>query len=269
MKEFSGIHSRFTGVPGFDLALTRCDGESVLPRHQHPNAFLSFVFHGAYAEGKGSRMLDCKSNHMTWHPPGDVHEVRHGADLVTSVQVSFDHQVIDDVDLCEAFSRQRSTAHVPGLRSLMNEIRWELENGDEFTQLNLRGLILGLLAGLAREFRAHSEQQPDIAPAVLKRLVDQHIVDSLPQAPDFTELARDLGLGPAQLVRLYRKASGKSPAAAARGYRLGQALELLRDSPFTLAQIALDAGYYDQSHLTRDFVRRMGCTPSAWRKRYH
>ena len=42
--------------------------------------------------------------------------------------------------------------------------------------------------------------------------------------------------------------------------------ELLR-SDKSIARIATEAGFTDQSHLTRVFVRHIGCAPGAYRKR--
>ena len=57
-----------------------------------------------------------------------------------------------------------------------------------------------------------------------------------------------------------------SPKAYARLLRFEHASALLeRASPpsRTLADVAMEAGYYDQSHLTRDFVALAGMTPGA------
>ena len=126
MTNFSGAHCHYSELPGLALTLTQCAGASVLPRHQHQEAFLSFVFKGAYEEGQGSRMQDCKENHITWHPQRDAHEVRHGEKEVTSLQITFESPVVEGINLRDAFARKRATAHVPGLRGVLNEARWEL-----------------------------------------------------------------------------------------------------------------------------------------------
>lgn len=65
-------------------------------------------------------------------------------------------------------------------------------------------------------------------------------------------LSRDwVGLPPGQLVRLLRF------QRAVRGLSLGPALPL--------ARIALETGYADQAHLTREFRRYSGMTPSHFR----
>jgi AraC-like DNA-binding protein len=63
----------------------------------------------------------------------------------------------------------------------------------------------------------------------------------------------------------FRAQLGLAPKAYARIVRFQRAVCLLqgvRDG-HTLADVAIECGYYDQSHLTRDFVALAGCTPTA------
>jgi AraC-like DNA-binding protein len=64
----------------------------------------------------------------------------------------------------------------------------------------------------------------------------------------------------------FRRQLGVPPKAYARLLRFDHASALLgRLSPGrTLADVAMEAGYYDQSHLTRDFVALAGMTPGAY-----
>ena len=63
----------------------------------------------------------------------------------------------------------------------------------------------------------------------------------------------------------FRRQLGVSPKAYARLLRFEHASALLNEKPRgrTLADVAMEAGYYDQSHLTRDFVALAGMTPGA------
>ncbi len=63
----------------------------------------------------------------------------------------------------------------------------------------------------------------------------------------------------------FRTQLGLAPKAYARIIRFQRAVGLLgtvRDG-HTLADVAIECGYYDQSHLTRDFVALAGSTPTA------
>jgi len=55
-----------------------------------------------------------------------------------------------------------------------------------------------------------------------------------------------------------------SPKVLARMLRFGRVLQALRRDPGSdLLGVALDAGYYDQSHLNRDVQAFAGITPGA------
>ena len=64
----------------------------------------------------------------------------------------------------------------------------------------------------------------------------------------------------------FRTQLGVSPKAYARVLRFRRAVALLDGVGHgrTLADVAMDCGYYDQSHFTRDFVALAGCTPGVF-----
>jgi len=50
--------------------------------------------------------------------------------------------------------------------------------------------------------------------------------------------------------------------------RLRGARELLADASRSLADVACDTGFSDQSHFTRAFKQQFGEPPGAWRSRH-
>ena len=64
----------------------------------------------------------------------------------------------------------------------------------------------------------------------------------------------------------FKRQLGISPKAYARLLRFEHARSLLTTLPRgrTLAGVAIESGYYDQSHLTRDFAALAGITPGAY-----
>ena len=71
------------------------------------------------------------------------------------------------------------------------------------------------------------------------------------------------------MTERFRHQLGVSPKAYARLLRFEHARALLSqpERPRTLADVAMEAGFYDQSHLTRDFVALAGMTPGAYAAR--
>lgn len=75
------------------------------------------------------------------------------------------------------------------------------------------------------------------------------------------DLHRDFGIGTRQLERVFLDRVGMSPRLFARLARFRQALACKG----AWADIAASCGYYDQSHLIRDFQRFAGGSPSSIR----
>jgi AraC-like DNA-binding protein len=82
-------------------------------------------------------------------------------------------------------------------------------------------------------------------------------------------LAQQVALSPRRLTTLFRAETGLSPKQAARLMRFEHAKTtvvraLTAGAPPNLAQIAADCGYYDHSHLVRDFRQYTDVSPTAW-----
>jgi AraC-like DNA-binding protein len=79
------------------------------------------------------------------------------------------------------------------------------------------------------------------------------------------EVIAQSGVGRRQFERRFRDAVGLSPKLFASVLRLRSVFEVLQDDPHAdWTDAALAAGYFDQSHLIRDFRRFVGCTPSQF-----
>jgi AraC-like DNA-binding protein len=78
------------------------------------------------------------------------------------------------------------------------------------------------------------------------------------------ELAGDLGLSERQLLRRCQAAVGYGPKTLHRVLRFRRFLALAgAGRGLDLARVALDAGYADQAHLTRECTRLAGLPPAA------
>jgi AraC-like DNA-binding protein/GNAT superfamily N-acetyltransferase len=92
-------------------------------------------------------------------------------------------------------------------------------------------------------------------------------IDADPAAPvTLAELAAEAGLSRWQLLRGFARELGLTPHAYVVQRRLALARRLIRTRR-SLAEVAVVAGFYDQSHLTRCFVRQFGVTPRRYASR--
>jgi AraC-like DNA-binding protein len=102
---------------------------------------------------------------------------------------------------------------------------------------------------------------------------DIHLADLMVRRIDATrgavrqdELAAGLGRSSRWLQRLFLETVGVTPKFYARIARAEHTAALLAaPGPVSLADVAAQAGYADQSHMTRDFLRLAGTPPARWR----
>ncbi|HTV21456.1 MAG TPA: helix-turn-helix transcriptional regulator [Polyangiaceae bacterium] len=82
------------------------------------------------------------------------------------------------------------------------------------------------------------------------------------EPPTVDALARELGRSRQHLARQFREHVGVSPKEFARVARLQRAIAAMQQSLAPeLAAVALEVGYYDQAHMSRDFNDLAGLTP--------
>ncbi len=82
-----------------------------------------------------------------------------------------------------------------------------------------------------------------------------------------SDVADHVGLGPRQLTRRFRTASGLTPKQFARFCRLRATGISLLDSDMTWARRAAELGFTDQAHLTRELATLTGDRPREFEKR--
>jgi AraC family transcriptional regulator len=113
--------------------------------------------------------------------------------------------------------------------------------------------------------RAPRGSHAQLAAWQIKRLLSYIEVNLLNSicAQDLSDL---VDLSASHLSRAFKASLGFPPHQFVLRRRIGRAKDLLKDTQLSLAQIALDCGFCDQSSLSRQFRRFVGQTPHRWRR---
>jgi AraC family transcriptional regulator len=83
---------------------------------------------------------------------------------------------------------------------------------------------------------------------------------------DLDRLATMAGLSKFHFHRLFKQATGASPAKYQMTARMNAARRRLRETPESALAIALDLGFSSASHFAQVFRRETGMTPSEYRR---
>lgn len=81
-------------------------------------------------------------------------------------------------------------------------------------------------------------------------------------------MAAHSGLPERSFERRFRKATGMSPLEYVHTLRLEEAKQQLETTPLPIEAIAGECGYEDASYFSRLFAKRVGLTPSQYRRRF-
>ncbi len=95
-----------------------------------------------------------------------------------------------------------------------------------------------------------------------QELMREHLIEGIALA----QMAEVCRLSTSAFSRGFRISTGVSPHEWLLQRRIDCALEMMRATALPLADIALRAGFTDQSHFTRSFGKRIGVSPGAWRR---
>lgn len=156
----------------------------------------------------------------------------------------------------------RNSFHDPDLIDAFLGLHRILDEGND--PLEERELLLRSFGALIRR---HAAGEPGLAQptrdqakaARLREIMRERHAEEL----TLEQLGAEVGLTPFQLIALFKRSTGLTPHAYLTQLRLKAAIAALGRGA-TIAAAALDAGFYDQSALTRHFKRAYGITPLQW-----
>lgn len=135
-------------------------------------------------------------------------------------------------------------------------------------EMEARALLL-----LDRLHRLHDAQrQRDAVPGQLAawqlHRVCDHLEAHLAQDVGLSTLAELVGLSPKHFARAFKQSTGVPPHQWLIARRIERARSELRSTDRTLAEVALDCGFADQSHFTATFRRVVGSSPGRYRSEH-
>jgi AraC-like DNA-binding protein len=139
------------------------------------------------------------------------------------------------------------------LRPLSSAERIELYRLSKKIGLHSEGLQLA-------RFR---ERQGGLSRSQLRR-VTVLLAKSSGALASVSNVAAKLALSPSQFSRAFKATTGFPPHRWRLNHRIAKAQELMRYGGLPLSQIALAAGFTEQSHFTRVFKKVVGVSPGAW-----
>jgi AraC family transcriptional regulator len=251
-----GTVLRKSAVAGFTLTETAYRSQLKLPAHSHQTAYFCFILQGTFTEAYGTRSRTCNASTLVFHPPEEIH-----SDHFHSKVRCFNVQINSHLQQQMAGLKQPSDFRGGALTHLATKLYREFREMDEVSAFVIEGLALEMVAATVRSAKT-SERAPQPWLKQAREILHKDFVDGL-TVPD---VAAEVGVHPTHLVREFHRYYRCTMGEYVRQLRVEFACRQILNSQAPLSEIAIAAGFFDQSHFTRTFKLITGLSPTAYRK---
>ena len=223
---------------------------AVVGEHAHSWPMISLYVMGGYRNvtEQGEQVIGSPS--MVFYRPGVAHRNVIGERGFEQIEIEFDPAWLGASTLPSAGRVLRIGGACGALaRQLAGACSARLPEAD------LRASMQQLLSIAHREPAEHVHNWVDEVTARLQADPCRRIGD----------IAHEVRRSAAWIGPAYRRSTGEGLQEAAARFRVERAAQLLRESNQSFSDIAVDAGFCDQSHMNRIFRRVLGRTPTEVR----
>jgi AraC family transcriptional regulator len=258
--QFFGDRFRTVETDSFVCAEGDAAGsERAIPRHRHASSHFVFVVKGTYITEARNQDRLYGPGTLIYNPIGTTHRDRFHRGCGRFLTITPSAALARLVDGCVPVSL---VLHEPKLIAAAERAREQMFGGYNRA---LSDLVEGCCLDLAATLMPPFERETRHVPSWLVK-ARQIIQDCCTTGISVREVADNLGIHAVHLARAFRRYFHISPSEYGSRCRIWHARELLATSKLALAQVAIEAGFSDQSHFTNAFRRETAMSPAAYRK---
>lgn len=244
-------------IAGFSLGLWRTDGLNSVEPHGHEEAHFMYVTRDSYVTGVKESSVPSPAM-LIYNPPETFHADHFASgphNFFSVTMTGKPKQASENPGL----PRMPLEVASPAAKRIVAKLIKESVLWREDSLLVAEGLCLELLGEIARPAREETTR-----PQWLDRAVGELCAD-LSASPSIKKVSLAAGVTPIHFARTFRRFFGCTPGEFLRITRVKKAAHLLSRTSMTLAEVALESGFADQSHLTRRFCAVFGVPPGKFR----
>jgi AraC-like DNA-binding protein len=248
MEETQGAPVPLFGGRSIRMTEIRLGGADRVPTHDHGAAHVLVVTAGALCERHAGRGASFGAGTVRYSPSGDRHVIGRTATLrcllfeMTGAHVPA--------------TNERRYAQSPRLTRIAQRLAEGLHDPLRTSPLDVESSALELFASMTQSRVVADERRASWVDTVRDVL---HARFTTP--PSLAELQSIVNRDPAHIARAWRQHYGCTMSRYLLRLRIDAARTLLVRTETPLASVAVEAGFADQSHMTRAFQRNLGLTP--------
>lgn len=230
------------------------------PPHTHDTASICLTLTGQGVEIVDGRRVVMQPGSVIMRAPQIIHSDEYGTIPLRGLMIELDRKWLET---CRHFlSVFENYRHFPNgaVSALALRIYRESRIKDTVAPVIVEGLMLEMLGHASRSLVKTPVRPPGWLTKA-RDLLHVRFNDSL----NLVEVANFVGVHPTHLARSFKKHYRTTVGEYLRTLRLDWATRQLSETEASITEIALAAGFYDQSHFSHLFKQHTGLTPAEFR----
>ncbi len=230
-------------------------------KHTHENARFVFVLKGNFTERYERKERFCQPFTSIFRPPIESHsEIYEPGVVCLSVDISpLWLKRLEDYSV--KLNKSNDLRNL-SMTYLIGKISREINFDDDVSSLAIDSLLTEIAVETHRNLAASTlPKSPDWLKLGVE-YIHEHYSSNL----SLQEIALISDVHPVHLARVFRNKYRCTIAEYIRRLRIETACKLMLNSDLTMAQIALETGFTDQSHFIKVFKRLTNKTPAEFKK---
>lgn len=243
----------------------RVDGEAPKSNDHYHNSFEVYYLQ----KGTCWYFIDKKSYHLTAGdialiPAGVIHKTSYETPTSSRIVFNCDDSLIPQ-SVRELMHRTpyfaRSNATAPLVETLMNRIRAEYDDPDDYSMDAIRVKVGELFLLIARESgKPHEEKQESPIVEKAAGYIRKHYMDTM----TLQDAAKYCYVSQEHLSRIFKKETGFGFNEYLNIYRMKKANAILTENPkIKISQVALSCGFSDSNYFSKQYKKMYGVTPTS------
>lgn len=246
---------------GFSISESFYPAGTTFPDHTHRQAFFYLVLSGACVEKYDGEEQIQRPLSLVFHAPSQTHQTRWpngGRCLSLGFTPGRWHDMQDWAADMPSFGRFRSATPCLIARRLYEEFR----STESMSAPMIERLVAEIISTIRPSGGSIRPKYGILSEAV--RYIDERYMEEW----SLCGIAKRVSCDPSYLARLFKLEFSMTVGEYIRKRRIDCACEEMLVGDMPLGEIALKAGFYDQSHFWRAFRLVTGLSPSAYRRNH-
>jgi AraC family transcriptional regulator len=225
--------------------------------HYHESSHVSFMLQGGVLDKRKTWETERLSGELMFFHAGEPHQTFIKSFPTKNINLAIEHRFLQENLTTEAAIKS-AVERNPHAKFIMLKIYKELFAEDVFSDSSIKMLLLSLI---------HTNPDTDSKNTRPRwiNIVAELTRDKWNESLTLKDLSEAAGIHPISISKHFPKYFSCTFGEYMRRLKIEKSLNFLKESTFSLTEIAFECGFSDQSHFIRTFKQLTGFLPKSYK----